>query len=106
LAKFAAKVTAALKSNTSYRKVIRSHAERDLHDLVSRINMLLDGVHAALGPRRQQLCVVFDNLEKFYRRDLIDQAVLRRADEFRLLHCHLLLFFSPADQYAPRTIQA
>src|SRR5690606_17303150 len=104
--KFAAKVTAALKSNTTYRKVIRSRAERDLHELVTRVNALLDGVHAELHERRQQLCVVFDNLEKFDARELVDRAVLRRADEFRLLRCHLLLFFSPADQYAPRTVQA
>lgn len=106
LAAFSAKVTAALKTDNDYRRVIRSRAERDPRDLVRRVNLLLDGAHEALAKRRQQLCVVFDNLEKIDDRALVDQAVLRRADEFRSLRCHLLLFFSPADQYSPRTIQA
>ncbi|KIG11934.1 Type II secretory pathway, ATPase PulE/Tfp pilus assembly pathway, ATPase PilB [Enhygromyxa salina] len=106
LAEISATVTAALKSDNVYRQMIRRQAERNLAELVARVNALLDGVHAALEPRRQQLCVVFDNLEKFDDRTLVDRAVLRRADEFRQLRCHLLLFFSPADQYAPRTVQA
>jgi hypothetical protein len=32
--------------------------------------------------------------------------VLRRADDLRQLRCHLVLFFDPADQYAPATVQA
>jgi hypothetical protein len=106
LAEFSVRVTAALKSATEYRKTIRSKAERNANELVRLVNALLDGVHTALGERRQQLCVVFDNLEKFDDRDLVDRAVLRRADDLRRLRCHLLLFFSPADQYAPRTVQA
>lgn len=106
LAAFSTKLTAALKSDNEYRRVIRSHAERDPLDLLRRMNMLLDAAHRALAPRQQQLCVVFDNLEKIDDRELVDRAVLRRADEFRALRCHLLLFFSPADQYSPRTVQA
>ncbi|NVB36446.1 AAA family ATPase [Pseudenhygromyxa sp. WMMC2535] len=106
LAAFSAKVTAALKSGTEYRKVIRSRAERDPQALVRHVNLLLDGAHAALAARSQQLCVILDNLEKIPNRALIDEAVLRRAEEFRALRCHLLFFFSPADHYSPRTVQA
>lgn len=106
LAAFSAKVTAALKSDNEYRQVIRSRAARDPRDLVRQVNLLLDGAHMALKSRQQQLCVVFDNLEKVADRQLVDEAVLRRADEFRSLHCHLVFFFSPADQYSPLTVQA
>ncbi len=106
LAAFSAKLTASLKTDNDYRRIIRSRAERDPLDLLRRMNLLLDGAHRALEARQQQLCVVFDNLEKIDDRELVDQAVLRRADEFRALRCHLLLFFSPADQYSPRTVQA
>jgi hypothetical protein len=106
LAAFSAKVTAALKTDNDYRRVIRSRAERDPRDLVRRVNLLLDGAHEALAARQQQLCVIFDNLEKIPDRKLIDEAVLRRADEFRSLRCHLILFFSPADHYSPITVQA
>ncbi len=106
LAQFSAKVTAALKSNTDYRKTIRTRAERDPQDLLRRLNSLLDGAHEAIAARSQQLCVVFDNLEKVPQRALIDAAVLRRADEFRVLRCHLLIFLNPADQYSPITVQA
>ncbi len=106
LAAFSAKVTAALKSDNDYRQVIRRRAERDPQDLVRRVNLLLDGAHEALAKRQQQLCVIFDNLEKVPNRELIDKAVLRRAEEFRSLRCHLILFFSPADHYSPITVQA
>lgn len=106
LAAFSAKLTASLKSDNDYRRVIRRRAERDPLDLLRRMNLLLDGAHKVLEARQQQLCVVFDDLEKIEKRELVDQAVLQRADEFRALRCHLLLFFSPADQYSPRTIQA
>jgi hypothetical protein len=106
LAAFSAKVIAALKSDNEYRQVIRNRAARDPRDLVRQINLLLDGAHAALRSRQQQLCVVFDNLEKIADRSLIDEAVLRRSDEFRSLRCHLVFFFSPADQYSPLTVQA
>lgn len=106
LAAFSAKVTAALQSDNDYRRVIRSRADRDPRDLVRRINALLDGAHQALRTRQQSLCVVFDNLEKITDRKLVDDAVLRKSDEFRSLRCHLILLFGPADHYAPLTVQA
>ncbi|MFV8752961.1 hypothetical protein ACNOYE_20640 [Nannocystaceae bacterium ST9] len=106
LSAFSAKVTAALQTDNDYRQVIRRRAERDPSDLVQRVNRLLDGAHQALAGRKQQLCVVFDELEKIATRGLVDEAVLRRSDDFRQLRCHLILFFSPADNYSPLTVQA
>ncbi|NJK32136.1 MAG: AAA family ATPase [Deltaproteobacteria bacterium] len=106
LSLFSAKVTAALKSDNDYRRVIRNRAERDPQQLVTRVNQLLNGAHAVLSARRQQLCIVLDNLEKIPNRALVDEAVLRRADEFRSLRSHLVLVLNPADQYSPRTVQA
>jgi hypothetical protein len=106
LAAFSAKVTAALQSDNDYRRTIRSRADRDPRDLVRRINALLDGAHQVLRNRQQSLCIVFDNLEKIPDRKLVDDAVLRKSDEFRSLRCHLILLFGPADHYAPVTVQA
>jgi len=100
VAKIAAKVTAALKSNHEYRTQIRRRAQRDPSELLQRVNTLLDAVHVALKPRSGQLCVVFDNLEKT-RHELVDRAVIQRAEEFRRLRCNTLLFFSPMSEYSP-----
>lgn len=106
LTAFTAKVTAALLTDNDYRQVIRRRTERDPRELVRRVNHLLDGAHAALAERKQQLCVVFDELEKLALRGQVDHAVLRHADDFRLVRCHLILFFSPADNYSPLGVQA
>lgn len=108
LARLTAKVTAVLKSHNEYRQEIRRRAERDPADLVRRVNLLLDTASDALARklgRHQTLAVVVDNLEKLGDRRQVDAAVLRRADEFRQLRSHLVLFFDPADQYAPITVQ-
>jgi hypothetical protein len=98
VAKIAAKITAALKSQHDYRTEIRRRAGRDLGELVRRVNLLLDAVHVAVAPRK--LCVVFDNLEKTAL-ELVDAALLQRAEEFRRLRCNTLSFFNPASEYSP-----
>ena len=108
LAQLTAKVTAVFKSHNEYRQEIRRRAERDPSDLIRRVNLLLDAAAAALTRKldaRTTLCVVVDNLEKLTDRRQVDAAVLRRAEEFRQLRSHLALFFDPADQYAPTTVQ-
>jgi hypothetical protein len=104
VAKLAGKVTSALKSDTVYRQEIRQRAERDPRELIRRTNLLLDAVHAALAPRKAKLCVVFDNLEKT-RPELVDRALLQRAEEFRQLRTNTLLFFNPLAEYSPIGIQ-
>jgi len=109
LAKLTAKVTAVLRSDNEYRREIRRRAERDPIELVRRANFLLDAATTALSNKRSRPCtlaVVVDNLEKLADRRQIDAAILRRADDLRRLRCHLVLFFDPADQYAPSTVQA
>lgn len=106
LAKFSAKLASALKTNNEYRVEIRQRALRDINELVRRVNRLLDGAHAALEARKQQLCVVFDNLEKLIDRELVAKAVLVPAQELRELRCHLVLFLHPADDYAPAQVAA
>lgn len=108
LARLTAKVTAVFKSHNEYRQEIRRRAERDPSDLVRRVNLLLDAGSEALSSKlgsRQTLAVVVDNLEKLGDRRQGDAPVLRRADELRQLRSHLVLFFDPADQYAPITVQ-
>ncbi|WP_165703564.1 AAA family ATPase [Enhygromyxa salina] len=105
LAAFAAKVTAALKSDNEYRREIRRRTERDPAALVRRLNLLLDAVHKALAPRRSKLCVVFDDLEKM-NPALVDGALLARAPEFRQLRTNALLFFNPSCEYSPYTTPA
>jgi hypothetical protein len=105
LAEFAAKLTAALKSDNEYRREIRRRTQRDPGDLVRRINLLLDAVHEGLAQRSARLCVVFDNLEKT-RLELVDRAVLARSDEFRRLRTNALLFFNPACEYSPLSTPA
>jgi len=97
-------LTAVLRSDNEYRREIRRRAERDLGELIRRVNLLLDAVHVALEPRKAKLCVVFDNLEKI-RIELIDAALLRRGEEFRQLRTNALLFFNPLAEYAPPGIQ-
>lgn len=106
LAKFSAKLASAIKTNNEYRVEIRHRALRDVDELIRRVNRLLDGAHAALAARKQQLCVVFDNLEKIVDRELVTKAVLVPAQELRELRCHLVLFLHPADDYAPTQIAA
>jgi len=109
LATLSAKVTAVLRSDNEYRHEIRRRAERDPAELVRRTNQLLDGAAAAWSRTRNgpvRLAIIVDNLEKLADRRQVDTAVLRRADEFRQLRCHLVLFFNPHDQYAPVTVQA
>lgn len=104
LAKLTAKVTAALKSSSDYRKEIRQRALRDIDDLVRRTNQLLDAAHIALkpvGPEERGLVVIFDNLEKLPDRRQVADAVLRRAEHITALRTHLILFFDTSDQYAP-----
>ncbi|PRQ06304.1 ATP-binding protein [Enhygromyxa salina] len=105
LAAFAAKLTAALKSDNEYRREIRRRTQRDPIDLVRRINLLLDAVHEGLAPRKAKLCVVFDNLEKT-KLELVDRALLARSDEFRRLRTNALLFFNPACEYSPLSTPA
>ena len=105
LAKFAAKLTAALKSSNEYRHEIRRRLERDPGDLVRRVNLLLDAVHVALAPLKARLCVAFDNLEKTSV-ELVDRALLQRAEEFRRLRVNTLLFFNPASEYSPINVAA
>lgn len=106
IAQFATRVRGTLRSSNDYRREIRQRAARDPDELLSGANALLDGVHKALAARKQRLCVVFDNLEKIHDRQQIDAAILSRAEDLRRLRCHVIYFFSPADQYAPVTIQA
>lgn len=103
LATFSAKIKGALKSNNEYRTEIRRRAERDPAELIRRTNLLLDGAHAALPQRK--LVVVFDNLEKMPP-ELVDQAIIQRADELRRLRANVLFFFNPASEYAPSTVHA
>lgn len=104
LAKLTAKLTAVLKSDNEYRQEIRRRAERDPVDLLRRANQLLDAGSIALED--QKIAIVVDNLEKLGDRKQVDAAVLRRGEDLRQLRCHLVLFFDPADQYAPITTQA
>lgn len=106
LAKFAAKLTAALKMSNEYRTEIRSQARRDIDDLIRRVNAVLDGAHAALSARKQQLCIVLDNLEKIPDRALVERAVVVTNQELRELRCHLVFFLHPADDYAPQLMAA
>ncbi|KIG16842.1 Type II secretory pathway, ATPase PulE/Tfp pilus assembly pathway, ATPase PilB [Enhygromyxa salina] len=106
LAKFSGRFAASLKTDNEYRKVIRQHAVRDVNELIRRVNILLDGAHAALAGRSQQLCVVFDNLEKLIDRDMVAKAVLAPAQELRGLRVHMVLFLHPADDYAPTHVAA
>ena len=98
-----AKVSALVRSENSLRKEIRIKAERDTGQLLTRANALLDAASATL---KRSLVVVFDNLEKFNNRDLIDAAILRRADDMRALRANLVLFLHPSDEYAPKTVAA
>lgn len=102
VAAFAARLSAALKSDNEYRREIRRRTERNPADLVRRVNLLLDAVHQALAPRGAKLCVVFDDLEKTDAK-LVDRAVLERAKEFRQLRTNTLLFFNPTNEYSPHT---
>ena len=101
LARFAAKIQGTLRSSNEYREEIRRRGGRDPEALIRGANQLLDAVHQGLAARKQQLCVVFDNLEKIHDRRQVDAAILRRADDLRRLRCHVVYFLSPADQYAP-----
>jgi hypothetical protein len=104
LANIAAKFTSLLKSNNEYRQEIRKRADRDPPELIRRANLLLDTVHKALEPRGVKLCVVFDNLEKM-QLELVDKALLQRAEEFAQLRTNTLLFFNPMSEYSPLSIQ-
>jgi hypothetical protein len=104
LAKLTDKLTAVLKSENEYRQEIRRRAERDPVDLLRRANQLLDAGSIAL--EGQKVAIVVDNLEKLGDRRQVDAAVLRRGEDLRQLRCHLVLFFDPADQYAPITTLA
>lgn len=106
LAHFAAKLAGAIKHENQYRVEIRERAARDINELTRRINRVLDGAHEALAHRKQQLCVVLDNLEKITDRELVAKAVLLPAQELRELRTHLLLFLHPADDYAPNHVAA
>lgn len=97
----AARISGALRSDNVYRTDIRRRVERDPRALVVHANQLLDGVHEALAERKQQVCVVFDNLEKIREREQVATAILRRADDLRRLRCHAVYFMSPVEQYAP-----
>lgn len=101
---FLAKLTAVLKSENEYRQEIRRRAERDPVDLLRRANQLLDAGSIAL--EGQKVAIVVDNLEKLGDRKQVDAAVLCRGEDLRQLRCHLVLFFDPADLYAPITTQA
>lgn len=103
LATFSAKIKGALKSDNEYRTEIRRRAERDPVELIRRTNLLLDGAHEALASRK--LVVVFDNLEKMDP-ELVDRAIIQRADELRKLRANVLFFFNPASEYAPSTVHA
>ncbi len=108
LAKLTGKIAGLLKSDNEYRKEVRKRADRDPADLLRRTNFLLDAAGAALkatGASRK-LVVIIDNLEKIPDRGLVDTAILRRAAEICQLRAHLLLFFNPADHYAPISVQA
>jgi hypothetical protein len=102
IASLAAKLTAQLRSDNVYRQEIRRRAERDPNDLLRKVNRLLDAATKALNAER--LLVVVDNLEKIDNRNLVDAAVLRRAEDLRRLRCDLVLFFAPSDQYAPISV--
>ncbi len=104
VAALAAKLTAVLKSDNEYRRELRKRAERDPRELIRRANLLLDAVHRALAARKAKLCVVFDNLEKT-KVELVDAALLQRAEEFSQLRTNTLLFFNPMSEYSPLSVQ-
>ncbi len=106
LAKFSAKFASSLKTNNEYRTEIRQRAFRDINDLIRRVNLLLEGAHAALAHRKQQLCIVFDNLEKVTNRAMVCDAILVPAEGIRTLRCHIVFFLHPADEYAPGKVAA
>jgi hypothetical protein len=106
LAKFAAHFVAAIKTDNEDRTEIRRHASRDINVLLDRANLLLRKAHEALALRKQELCVVFDNLEKLTDRPMVARAVLAPAQELRRLHVHIVWFLHPADDYAPTHVAA
>ena len=101
IARAAAKISGAMRTDNEYRTDIRRRVGRDPRALVSHANELLDAVHQALAGRKQRVCVVFDNLEKIREREQVATAILRRADDLRRLRCHAIYFMSPVEQYAP-----
>ncbi|MEM9460357.1 MAG: hypothetical protein AAGF11_39665 [Myxococcota bacterium] len=106
IATLLSRIKGTLRSSNDYRVEIRRRAGRDPQELVRRVNLLLDGLHDALASRRQRICVVFDNLEKIRPRATVERAILQRANDLRLLRCHVIYFLAPADQYAPGAVQA
>lgn len=106
LAKFAARFIAALKHDNEYRTEIRKRALRDTNVLINRANLLLRAAHDKLAARKQELCVVLDNLEKVTDREMVARAVLAPAQELRRLAVHIVWFLHPADDYAPRGVAA
>lgn len=106
LAKFVSRFVASLKTDNEYRREIRRHALRDVNVLLDRANLLLRKAHEALAARKQELCVVFDNLEKLTDRSMVARAVLAPAQELRRLHVHIVWFLHPADDYAPGDVAA
>ena len=109
LGKLLARFRASMKAESDYRKEVRREVQRDPKELIRRVNVLLDTSTMAVQQRWGNQCrllVVIDNLEKFEKREIVEQAVISRASEFRQLRCHLVAFLHPADNYAPRTISA
>lgn len=107
-----ARLSSQFRQNTETKKEIRRHLTRDPADLISRINALLDGFVALPGetskkdnPKPKSLCIVFDNLEKVTDREQVENAVLRRSDDWKRLHADLLFFFDPSDQYFPKRVR-
>ncbi len=104
LGKFFARLTASLKADNSYRREIREQGDRDPQLLTSRVNLLLDGAQKALSEklgREIEFVVVFDNLEKINNDTQVNETLIRRAEDLRAIHAHLVLFLSLFNQHAP-----
>ncbi|HEX4417131.1 MAG TPA: P-loop NTPase fold protein, partial [Kofleriaceae bacterium] len=87
-AKLMAKLSAIVRTDSQTRREIRQHIEREPRELTRRANLLFDAAARAFGT--QQLLIVIDNLEKINNRNLVDAAILRRADELHGLRATLI----------------
>jgi hypothetical protein len=108
LAKLTARLRGTLESDSVYRREIRQRIDRNQEELLDHANGFFDAARHSLTKRSgmdARLCLVFDNLEKIGNRDLVADAVLRRADDWHRLRCDLLFFFDPADQYFPHRVR-
>ncbi len=103
VAKLLASLTASFKVESTHRDSVKNTLRKFPGTLMTLVNDLLDAASKQLASNGLRLLLLIDNMDR-YAPQIIDELLIRSADRFKSLRCHMIvtppigLILKPASQ--------